>query len=385
MTQTITLFLRSTKSIVLSIILTTAVLAVLFGYGVNQVDSSATDNVAGYAWSSNIGWISFNCTDSSTCGGSAYGVDVSAVGLISGYAWSDNIGWISFNSADVAGCPSGSCNPSLDQVTGDVTGWARALSAPAAGVNSGGWDGWISLSGAGYGISVSGPSSGCTWGGFAWGSDVVGWVDFTGVTGIGEACNEPSGNIAVTGCVIPTGNSSCNVTVTWNSANFLGGTSVLQGAVQISADTNHPGTGLVVSADPDTDMFTLNDTLGTFVRLANANVSCSGVSIWTGASCGLLPTVTLGSNSNIIRSGETADISIGIDSNYGDLVCTMYGALTGTFTHDGTVTPFQNYSYTTSPLSSSQVVRIDCASAAFPMITTSEEIRIEVIPTIEEV
>jgi hypothetical protein len=57
--------------------------------------------------------------------------------------------------------------------------------------NAGGWDGFISLSGANYGVTVAG----CAWNGFAWGSMVVGWVNFGGnggtVTGVGDACMAP--------------------------------------------------------------------------------------------------------------------------------------------------------------------------------------------------
>ena len=102
-----------------------------------------TQTLSGWAWSDNIGWISFS--------GPLYNVAVnSGTGEFSGYAWSDNIGWISFNATDVSGCPSGSCAPNLNMATGIVTGWARAC----AGTNNGnwtggcrtvGWDGWISL------------------------------------------------------------------------------------------------------------------------------------------------------------------------------------------------------------------------------------------------
>lgn len=61
------------------------------------VEAGIDDNVSGYAWSENIGWISFNSTSSG--GGIDYGVDVDiSTGDFSGYAWSENIGWISFES-----------------------------------------------------------------------------------------------------------------------------------------------------------------------------------------------------------------------------------------------------------------------------------------------
>src|SRR5512133_3036518 len=69
--------------------------------------AGAGDALSGYAWSENIGWISFNCTNNNSCGTSGnYGVNVSTTNL-SGYAWSENIGWITFNSAELSGCPSG--------------------------------------------------------------------------------------------------------------------------------------------------------------------------------------------------------------------------------------------------------------------------------------
>ncbi len=118
--------------------------------------ASVSDNVIGWAWSDNIGWISLNCTNTSSCATSDYGVTVNPLnGGMTGYAWSDNIGWIQFNGLVNLG-------------TGLVSGWAQALSASNLG-----WDGQIDLSG----ITLSGTS----FSGFAWGSDVVGWVDFSGV------------------------------------------------------------------------------------------------------------------------------------------------------------------------------------------------------------
>ena len=149
-----------------ALILTGIVIGILFGMDTSHVESSSAENLSGYAWSDTTGWISFNCTDTGTCATSPYGVDVSSTGSLSGYAWSEHIGWVSFNAADVAGCPSGTCAPSFNKTTGVVTGWAKALSG-----GSGGWDGFISLSGAGYGVSATG----CAWGGYAWGSDVTGW------------------------------------------------------------------------------------------------------------------------------------------------------------------------------------------------------------------
>lgn len=175
-------------------------------------ESAPSDNLSGYAWSDTIGWISMNCTDPGTCGGSSYGVTVAKDGTLTGYAWSEHIGWISFNAGDVAGCPNGTCGPRLDRATGEVRGWARALSG--RGSNTGGWDGFISLSGGNYGVRVDG----CDWSGYAWGSDVVGWVAFNGhtndVSGTGHACQ---GNIVSEGVSVGSGSLTQGGVVTFRA------------------------------------------------------------------------------------------------------------------------------------------------------------------------
>lgn len=142
-----------------------------------------------------VGWISFNNTDCDTdgnnyidtgaCGGNNtttlvlnYGVRISPLtgtGYFSGYAWSSNIGWISFNSGETASCGGGA---QIDWATGVVTGWAKALAANG----SGNWDGCISLSGSSpsYGVTLSGRN----FSGYAWGGDqVVGWIDWNPLGG----------------------------------------------------------------------------------------------------------------------------------------------------------------------------------------------------------
>ncbi len=144
-------------------------------YTLPKAVAAVNDNLSGYAWSDNIGWISFNCTDTDTCTTSHYGVSIESNQEMSGYAWSDNIGWISFNESDLDGCPSGLCQARLDG--NKLVGWARALS----GVSSDdGWDGWISLGtqssdSISYGVELNEDS---VFNGFAWGDEIVGWIDF---------------------------------------------------------------------------------------------------------------------------------------------------------------------------------------------------------------
>lgn len=156
-----------------------------WGYGEEKSFTTASSppppcenhNIYGWAYSENIGWISFSCRNTMAEGtGVDYGVDVDPVtGLFSGYAWSENIGWISFEPVDVVGCPpSGTCQASIDLGTGLVSGWAKVLIA------ADGWDGWIGLSGTwANGVSLNsgvGPPS--EFEGWAWGDDVIGWISF---------------------------------------------------------------------------------------------------------------------------------------------------------------------------------------------------------------
>ena len=55
-------------------------------YGVNRDGSG---NLSGYAWSTNVGWINFSPTHG--------GVTIDpATGSFDGYAWGENVGWIHF-------------------------------------------------------------------------------------------------------------------------------------------------------------------------------------------------------------------------------------------------------------------------------------------------
>lgn len=199
-------------------------------------------NFGGYAWSPNIGWIDMS-------GVSFDATTINATNLkanLDGYAWSPNIGWISFN--ETAGCPSGPgtgsvCKPyvNFESSNGAIFGWARAWSLKTSAIENYDqesntttgdpeeWaDGWISFRGTGYGTGcaiITGGSSGgpiigsCS--GYAWGSKVIGWIDFSPVlagyapnsnTDVTLKVNDSIGPITV----FP-GNP---VTLTWTGTNL---------------------------------------------------------------------------------------------------------------------------------------------------------------------
>jgi hypothetical protein len=146
-----------------------------------------SNSLSGWAWSSNIGWLSASSTQTNAGGGGPYGLTVdSSSGNITGYMWSSNIGWVQFGG--LSGFPTNGttqANATVNLSTGKVDGWARAF----AGVGrTDGWDGWIELQGANHlsadatgngGVTylTSGSNAGA-FVGYAWGSDVVGWLQF---------------------------------------------------------------------------------------------------------------------------------------------------------------------------------------------------------------
>ena len=128
-------------------------------------------------------------------------ISQSVPGNFTGYAWSPNVGWISFNASDLdqaPACPGGSgAAANANLTTGSVTGYVRVVS----GIGS--WGGCIELSGTNHSspdlgtISLGGNTylkGGVTYqvqtistsptvtkgifDGFGWESGVLGWLSF---------------------------------------------------------------------------------------------------------------------------------------------------------------------------------------------------------------
>jgi len=160
--------------------------------------AAASDNVHGWAWSENAGWISMNCDNKSCrnaaysgqqcasdadCGGEAsscfddcafrdtnYGVNLdSTSGNLTGYGWSDNAGWIYFGQTG-NGFPEEPMHWARLE-SGTITGWAQIVNLGA--------DGWIKLSGSWpNGVTVTDNIfSGWAWNNNSSGTG-IGWINF---------------------------------------------------------------------------------------------------------------------------------------------------------------------------------------------------------------
>lgn len=279
-------------------IIVIALLVLAFTVG-GSVSAHAETKLTGWAWSSNIGWISFNSADTDTpCATGAsptgYCVTVDSSGNFGGYAWSSNIGWISFSETD------NYCGPraSFNKNTGAVTGLIRAVKGKDASVIAGGWDGCIELTGNNHTLNFTGnggvtyvaPISPATMGefvGYAWGGPVVGWMQFSPKL--------QNGTVIDTGC--PNGcdgNDSAVPTVSLQVLDPVTGTYGLSATISQRSDLTIPSV---------TMKWTVTGTL-------NAN-SCTASGKWSGIKNSTQGTYTevvsgLSTNANIFNLSCTA-------------------------------------------------------------------------------
>ncbi|TSC58658.1 MAG: hypothetical protein Greene041679_64 [Parcubacteria group bacterium Greene0416_79] len=200
---------------------------------------AAEHTLSGFAWSSNIGWLGFNCVDSFSCAVSPYRVTLEPDRTLTGYAWSSSVGWVSFTpSGPYPEAPQERAR--LNVSTGMLTGWARACTVFASGCSGslrpdserGGWDGWIKLSGNtrdgdSYGVRLDGDR----FSGFSWGADVVGWVNWSNVRLSPELPDLTAETPTMTG-LTPTGQEGA----------YYEGTATLSGVIENRGGGDAPGT-----------------------------------------------------------------------------------------------------------------------------------------------
>ncbi len=192
-------------------VLVFVVLAALLASPIKNYLSAQTGTprpLTGFGWSSNIGWVSFSSTNdhNETVTGAqpsvpAYGVYLQPDGRLTGEAWSANLGWLKFDSAGTfPEAPTVTARLSADR----VIGWARFLS-PIPGVQTGGWDGWLKLSGTAkdgteYKVTREVVNNREKLNGFAWGDLVVGWLNMDQVY-IGANCTPGTAGCPPIPCV----------------------------------------------------------------------------------------------------------------------------------------------------------------------------------------
>ncbi|MBI4121741.1 MAG: PKD domain-containing protein [Parcubacteria group bacterium] len=140
------------------------------GYAPAKYDKKLNPSVSGWAWNDTLGWISLNFIGYDV----EYGVDVIQDGKVTGWAWSE-IGWIQYNpSGPYPSSPNYSTR--WDPVTGQVSGWAKAVGMTGA-YSGTAWIKMRSVAGdsVNYGVTISRTTG--NWGGYAW-NDTFGWIQY---------------------------------------------------------------------------------------------------------------------------------------------------------------------------------------------------------------
>lgn len=108
-----------------------------------SVEATASDNVYGWAWGPNFGWIGMNCLndyngdgritlsspDENHCASGSFGVNIGGSGVFDddSWAWSNWFGWLDFapnssQATDPEGGVTADCELNTD---GTISGWAR--------------------------------------------------------------------------------------------------------------------------------------------------------------------------------------------------------------------------------------------------------------------
>lgn len=345
-----------------------------------------TTELDGYAWSSNIGWISLNCKTGGVgatdiCSTSNYKVTLNQDRTVSGYAWSSNIGWVKFNS--LSAFPTGAgTNAVSAQVVGtypnlSFEGWARACAGTLPGdcsdmtSRADGWDGWISLRGTNYQVNTD--VNGMSANSYAWGSTVVGWIDmFSQVI-----WHKPEADLAMANCTIPDGASTCLASTSWSIRNASNGESVRNVTTNDVFSTAATGNGEMNELTLGDNTIVARD--GTAIlRSVTARGNCiPPATDSNGVTCAVPPpTITLTTNKSLVRAGDTVSVSWTISPEpLASGSCTLSGpGLSGAVTTSGT--------RTSVALKSKSQFSVTCVGS-YGSVTANDTV--EVIATQQEV
>jgi hypothetical protein len=313
-----------------------------------------------------------------------------------GYAWSSNIGWIKFHDfenhnprrfpTDGGTVARSAYVEGTDLANMRLVGWARACSATVGGecgssdtnANSGGWDGWISLSGTTHAVRANFTGGEFLTDSYAWGSDVVGWVDMFTHADFAESPTSLEG----TGCFIDAGASSCTARLTWNIPSSYSNPNIRKitaPASQVSTDATRTNYQVTVG-EGDTTFHARSGSQ--LLTSAIVNASCRN-STWndstkvceTTVAPGLTPVITLTVTPPVVRSGGKVTVDWNI-TNFTVGECALIGpGITGPITT-------ADDDILTGPITSQSKVKITCTGAYG---TVMKEATIEVIPLSQEV
>lgn len=213
----------------------------------------------------------------------------------------------------------------------------------------------------------------------------------------GSACQAsapPSATISIsaTGCEIPVGASTCGAPTTWVIEN-ASNPNVYNSQTNSTVATGATGTNEPTEVTYGVNTVNARDS-SSVLDSTNVTISCAAGSSWNGSICDAVPppppepSISLILSRELIRSGETVDVTVDVDAEYG-AECTVYGVESTpiVFMHNGTpADPVSSDVFTSRPLNAAQVVTVTCvpmpANGAGSNTATS---RVDVIPVVQEI
>ncbi len=341
----------------------------------------------GFAWSSNIGWISLNCKNDNNCTTSDYKVTINSDRTITGWGWSSNIGWVKFGG--LSGFPTGGGTVAENaRVTGTYpnltwSGWARACAGATNGtcaamsnnIAAGDWDGWIALRGTNHSITAN-MTTGMNTNSYAWGSDVVGWVDMFSRVSFATS----TATLLGSGCSISVGNSTCAGSLTWDIDDSFGSPNIYRVSPGSQLSTDRTRTNYAVTLPHGNTTFQARNG-PTVLAARTLAASCAAGLTFDGTNCVVgsgttSPAITLRAVPPVVRAGNTTRINWTISSLSGS-TCVLNAPGITNLTATTTTGSMQS-----GPIQSTASARMTCTGAygSVEQVTT-----IEVIPVAEEV
>src|SRR3989344_851771 len=191
----------------------------------------------------------------------------------------------------------------------------------------------------------------------------------------------PTGTLSAGACSIPPEVATCNSRIVWTANNFLGEAWVTQ-TTSGQRTLTSPG---YLAVSPDARTILLDDRGSRFQISTLADATCAAGGVWVPSlnRCAAIPIININANPDVIRSEETAELGITIDSIY-DLTCTLVGGIDDVINHRGTAGARASYTAITDPLFSAQIVRITCVANIAAEINNFAETRVNVVPILQE-
>jgi hypothetical protein len=203
----------------------------------------------------------------------------------------------------------------------------------------------------------------------------------------------PGASVSATGCEILAGNSTCNGLATWNITNAVGVANLHNTDTSTTYYTSANGVNQPISLRYGTNPISARDG-GSVLASTNVLVGCESGSSWNGSVCEVAPPVpytpviNIEVNREIIRSGETVDVTVDVTAEY-RTECTIFGLNSNpfVFVHDGSpATPAYSGTFTSKPLTSKQLISMECApSPANGAPSNSGSVRVDVVPVLQEI